>query len=102
MRQKIKVPALQVRLDACSLLETCHFLKCEFLHSLEYVISTTVQSSLRGVLPQNSETAAKMSCIDPFFAATSRRSLSKNSPCAFSASVTPSVTRTRRSPGCKL
>src|SRR5260221_14342830 len=72
------------------------------VYSPEYNSSTTVQSSLRGVPSQNFETASKMSFMLPFWAATSRRSLSKNSPCASSASVTPSVTRTRRSPACRL
>src|SRR5207302_599621 len=66
---------------------------------LEYISSTTVQSSLRGVPLQNCETAAKIASIVGVFAATaSSRESSKNSPAAFSASVTPSVTRMNRSP----
>src|ERR1035438_1236420 len=57
-----------------------------------------VQSSLRGVLPRNAVTASSIPAKPPG-QQLSRRSLPKNSPLASSASVTPSVTTTSRSPG---
>src|SRR5882672_6626072 len=69
----------------------------------EYTSSTTVQSSLSGVPPQKFATAEKISSSVSLLAATvSSRESSKKSPRAFSASVTPSVTRIRRSPACRL
>src|ERR1041384_2173083 len=68
-----------------------------------YVSSRMVQSSLRGVSPQNPFTALNMfskglSALDAFL----RPSSPKKSPLAFSASVTPSVTTNSLSAGPSL
>src|SRR4030088_2881475 len=66
---------------------------------VEYSNSTTVQSSPSGFPAQNPETAESMpSQVGSLAATSSNRESSKNSPIAFSASVTPSVTRMNRSP----